>query len=99
MDSTQRGNTQRLRIAGWCGLIAGIAVYAQSTLFDTLFPTALPPGTPGYTVNGVLAAILYAALLVGFCGIAWGGALGGRFGRTRDMLFAVAWLAASEPAA
>ncbi len=82
-------DTQRLRIAGWCGIIGGLIWFLTSMLFDVLFPDAVPPGTPPYTILLGIIAVGLVLLLIGFFGIRWGGALGGRFG---TIVFAVAVL-------
>jgi len=74
-------DTQRLRIAGWCGIIGGILWFLQSILTDVLFPQLAAPGTPGFTIGGAIATVNLVVLLVGFLGVAWGGALGGWFGK------------------
>ncbi len=74
-------DTQRLRIAGWCGIIGGILWFLQSILTDVLFPQLAAPGTPGFTIGGAIATVNLVVLLVGFLGVAWGRALGGWFGK------------------
>jgi hypothetical protein len=82
-------DTQRLRIAGFCGIIGGLIYLFFSILFEVLFPNLAPPGTPAYAIVLGIIAVVYALLLIGFLGIRWGGGLTGRFG---TIVFSIAVL-------
>lgn len=82
-------DTQRLRIAGFCGIIGGLIYFFFSILFGVLFPNLASPGTPAYAIVLGIVAVVYALLLIGFLGIRWGGGLNGRFG---TIVFSIAVL-------
>lgn len=67
--------------AGTLWFVSGIA--------GVLFPRLNEPDTVPFLIGGVVAAVNLVLLLVGFLGVAWGGALGGRLGK---IFFAVAML-------
>lgn len=67
--------SQRVRLAGWCGIAGGLFYFAHSRFGD-----ASPPGSLGFSLAAAVAAVSFVLLLLGFMGIAWGNALGGRFG-------------------
>lgn len=79
--------SQRLSIAGWCGILGGGLYFLHSAFGELLF--AGTPGTPGFALSAGFAAANFVLLLVGFVGIAWGNGLGGRLGR---IIFGVAAL-------
>jgi hypothetical protein len=72
---------QRLRLAGFCGIIGGLLWFLQSIIIDILFPQlARVRGTPDFTLTFGSAIVILALLLISFVGIRWGGALRGWFG-------------------
>jgi hypothetical protein len=75
-------NTQRIRLAGWCGLIGGLLYFLQGAVGTLLFPQADVAGTAAFALSGTLASLNFVLLLIGVLGIAWGGALGGWFGKS-----------------
>lgn len=79
---------RRARIAGMCGIVGGVLWFA-SGIVGRFFPQLNEPGTTAFLVSGVVATVSLVLLFIGFLGLAWGGALGGSFGKA---LFAVAAL-------
>ncbi len=75
----QRPKT-RVERAGICGIVGG-ALWFVSGIVGILVPQLNVPGTPAFAIGGALATVTLALLLVGFLGIAWGGALDGRLGK------------------
>ena len=80
---------QRVRIAGWCGIVGGSLWFISSVLTWAGLITTSTPGTTGFDVSGAMATACLALVLIGFLGIGWGGALGGWFGK---IVFGVAVL-------
>lgn len=74
--------------AGLCGIVGGMLWFASGVV-GMFVPQVNEPGTAAFLIGGAVATLSLALLLVGFLGIAWGDALGGRFGKA---LFAVALL-------
>jgi hypothetical protein len=73
--------TQRLRIAGFCGIIGGLLWFLQVVSIEILFPQlARVRGTPDFTLTFGSTIVILALLLIGFVGIRWGGGLRGWFG-------------------
>lgn len=71
---------QRLRLAGWCGIIGGLLWFIQSMIIDILFPQlARVRGTADFTITFGSSIVILALLLIGFFGIWWGGGLRGWF--------------------
>lgn len=66
--------------AGLCGILGG-ALWFVSGVLGIVFPQLSEPGTTVFQVGGVVATASLVLLLVGFLGVAWGGALGGKVGK------------------
>ena len=81
-----RGVGTFLGRAGVCGILGG-SLWFVSGILGIVFPQLNEPGTTAFLVGGVVATVSLVLLLVGFLGVAWGGALGGRIGK---ILFGVA---------
>lgn len=73
--------TQRVRIAGWCGIVGGALWFLRVSVTRAAFPQLSTPGTTVFAVSWAFATCILALILVGFLGIAWGGALEGWFGK------------------
>lgn len=91
MSTTTRATTEQVRgtlaeRAGLCGIVGGVLWFA-SGIVGMFVPQVNEPGTAAFLIGGAVATLSLALLLVGFLGIAWGGGLGGPFGKG---LFAVA---------
>lgn len=71
--------SQRIRLAGWCGISGGLFYFVHAAIGELLFSSS--PGSPGFSISAGVAAANFVLLLIGFSGIAWGNALGGRFGK------------------
>jgi hypothetical protein len=41
---------QRLRLAGWCGIVGGILWFVLTLIFEVLFPNVARPGTPNHQI-------------------------------------------------
>ena len=70
----------RVKRAAVCGILGG-ALWFVSGIAGILLPQLNVPGTPAFAIGGALATVTLVLLLVGFLGIAWGGALGGWLGK------------------
>lgn len=81
--------TQRIRLAGYCGIVGGLLWFLQTVVTMALSLDVNTPGSAGFVVGVIVATLELALILIGFLGIAWGGALRGWFGKG---VFAVATL-------
>jgi hypothetical protein len=73
-------NAQRVRLAGWCGIVGGVVYFVEELANRVYIPQADVPGTLGFAIGGVIATVAISLLLIGFLGLSWGGALGNRLG-------------------
>jgi len=72
--------TQRVHIAGWCGVVGGSVWFIQSVLQWAGVINGDTPGTTTFVVTGVVATLCLGLVLLSFLGLKWGGAFRGRFG-------------------
>ena len=79
--TAERGSGTPAERAGLCGIVGGM-LWFLSGILGIVFPQLNEPGSPAFLVGGVVATASLAMLLVGFLGVAWDGALGGRIGKT-----------------
>ncbi len=75
-----RGTGMLAERAGLCG-VAGGALWFMGGVAGMFVPRINEPGTAAFLISGVVATVSLVLLLVGFLGIAWGGALGGWIGK------------------
>lgn len=68
-------NAQRVRIAGWCGIVGGVMYFLQELAGRVFIPQSDEPGTFGFVIGGVIATVALSLLLIGFLGLNEAGAL------------------------
>ena len=78
--AAERGAGTLAERAGLCGIVGG-TLWFVSGILGIVFPQLNEPGTTAFQVGGIVATVSLVLLLVGFIGVAWGGALGGRVGK------------------
>ncbi len=76
------GNSERLRVASYSGILGGIVWFILFMLIEVVAPQlARTRGTAAFTAVFLIATVSLVLLLLGFLGILWGGGVGGRVGR------------------
>jgi hypothetical protein len=76
--------------AGIIGMV-GAGLWVLSVFIQNRYNLFGLGSGPLYPFHQVLAFIALAAMVVGFWGLVWGGAMQGRFGRIAVTLYAISW--------
>ncbi len=76
------GDSERLRVASYSGILGGLAWFILFMLIEVVAPPlARTRGTLHFTATFLTGAVALVLLLIGFLGILWGDGVRSRFGR------------------